>query len=642
MIHQTNFPDEDKKPEKRIRFLQIIFILIFVAYSSRLFAMQILSGDVYRTQAEAIARRTSVIPAQRGEIFDRNYNQPLVLNADSFAVSITPADVPQGEIPNLITRVAEITRISRQQIEERIPSQYYYLYQPVEIAANVPFATIAALAEHRDSLPGVSWQSKPMRNYVNNIGSLAHIVGYVGNITRDELTMLYNQGYQQGDVIGKAGIERQYDEILRGKEGSETRTVDVRGRRVGDTNNLRIPPEMGKNLVLTIDSSIQTLAEKALGERMGAVVVSRPGTGEILAMVSYPWYDPNIFNSNELGTEYQSLINDPNKPFINRAIQSSYPPASTFKIVMTTGILAENTFPREQTIECPGEISYGGRNWHCHINWNTYGPRRHGRLNLQQAMAQSCDIYFWAVGRDHLGVERINSYSRQYGFGEITGMDLPGEVAGFVPTQQWKDRRFHEPWVPGDTMNMSIGQGYTLVTPIQMANMVSMVVNDGVIYQPHLLKEVRDPLTGAVEKAVNPTVLRKSDIDHDVFETVRNNMRSVMSEGTARFPLNISAVEIAGKTGTGEVGPTQGRHWHSWFAAYAPYKTDNPEEQVVVSIIVEATNTWEWWAVYASAIIFQGIFAKQNYEDAVAALVIDQGPVFRSVVQGQITQGRGE
>jgi penicillin-binding protein 2 len=605
-------PPEDHVSEKRIKILQIIFILIFVVYSGRLFAMQILSGDIYRARAEDITRRTSIIPAQRGEIFDRGFSRPLVLNADSFAVSVTPVEVPRGEIGGLVTRLAEIMKINREEIEEKIPAQSYYLYQPVQIAANVPFAAIAALAEHKDSLPGVSWQSKPMRNYVN-AGSLSHIIGYVGNITRDELTMLYNRGYQQGDVIGKMGIEKQYDELLRGKEGSETRTVDVRGRRVGDADNLRVPAEMGKNLVLTIDSSIQTLAERALGERMGAVVVMRPGSGEILAMVSYPWYDPNIFNSNSLGTEYQALLNDPNKPFINRAIQSSYPPASTFKIVMTTGILAENAFPRDQTVDCPGEITYGDRLWRCHI-------RRpgHGRLNLQQALAQSCDIYFWAVGREYLGVERINSYSREYGLGEATGIDLPNEEAGFVPTPQWKDRRFHERWLGGDTMNMSIGQGYTLVTPVQMANMVSMVANDGVVYQPHVLKEIRDPLSGAVERTVNPRILHASDIDPGVFETVRQNMRGVISEGTARFPLNIRAVEIAGKTGTGEVG-LQDR-WHSWFAAYAPYATDHPEERIVVSIIVEAANKWEWWAPYASAIIFQGIFAEQNYEEAVAAL----------------------
>jgi penicillin-binding protein 2 len=612
-IPPPNPASPEDRPGLRIPILRIVFIFIFIGYTVRLFSMQILSGEVYVARAQDIARRTAVIPAQRGEIYDRNFSRPLVLNADSFAVSITPAEVPQGEIADLISRVALILGVPREQIERKIPSQYYYLYQPVEAASNVPFAAIASLAENVDSLPGVSWQSKPIRNYPET-GSLSHIIGYVGDITRDELTMLYNRGYQQGDLIGKAGIERQYDELLRGRKGRETRTVDVRGRRIaGDVNYVREPPETGRNLVLTIDNAIQTLAEKALGNRMGAVVVTRPSNGEILAMVSYPWYDPNLFSRTDMGNEYQALINDPNKPFLNRAIQSSYPPASTFKIVMTTGILAENAFPSEQQIDCLGELTYGDRLWRCHIR-----KPGHGRLNLQQAMAQSCDIYYWNVGRDYLGVERIVSYAREFGFGEISGIDLPGEISGFIPTPQWKDRRFHERWLGGDTMNMSIGQGYTLVTPIQMANMVSMVVNDGVIYQPHLLKEVRDPLTGAVEQGASRQVIHESEIRPEIFARVRRDMRSVISEGTARFPLNIKSVEIAGKTGTGEVGIQN--KWHSWFAAYAPYETDNPEEQVAVSIIVEAVNNWEWWAPYASAIIFQGIFAGQTYEEAVRAL----------------------
>jgi penicillin-binding protein 2 len=524
--------------------------------------------------------------------------------------------VPRGDLPDLIGRVSGILGIPREQIDRQIPAEYYYLYSPIEIAANVPFSIIATLAENVDTLPGLSWQSKPMRNYADT-GSLSHILGYVGDITRDELTMLYNQGYQQGDMIGKAGIERQYDSILRGKAGRETRIVDVRGRRIaGEANNTREPPVMGKNLVLTIDSSTQLLAEKALGERMGAVVIMRPETGEVLAMASYPWYDPDIFSRGSLGAEYQTLLNAPEKPFLNRAIQSSYPPASTFKIVMTSGILAENAFPPEQTVDCQGEMTYGDRQWRCHI-------RRpgHGRLNLHQAMAQSCDIYYWTVGTEHLGVERIVYYAKEYGFGEATGIDLPGEISGFIPTPQWKDRRFHERWLGGDTMNMSIGQGYTLVTPIQMANMVCMVVNDGKVYRPHVLKEVRDPVSGAVEQSVRPSLLHESNIDPRVFETVRRDMRGVISEGTARFPLNIKTVEIAGKTGTGEVG-LQDR-WHSWFAAYAPYETARPEERVVVSIIVEAANKWEWWAPYASAIIFQGIFANQSYEEAVRSLGLE-------------------
>ncbi|GHV83526.1 hypothetical protein AGMMS50212_08660 [Spirochaetia bacterium] len=444
MAHNNNhsFGDDNSKNERtehRILALQIIFISIFVIYTGRLFVMQIINGDFYRSRANDITKRTTVIPAQRGEIYDREYTDPIVYNTDSFSVLISPAEIKRDEIINVIDRVAGILNMPREQIEKKLPPQYYHLFQPIEIAANISFNEIAVLAEHLDTLPGISWQSKPLRNY-NETGSLSHIVGYVGGITRDELTILYNSGYQQGDVIGKDGIEKQYDELLRGKEGVETKIVDVRGRLAEDQDIIRIEPEMGKNIVLTIDRKIQILAEKALGKRIGAVTVLRPTTGEILAMVSYPWYNPEVFNSNDVGGEYQKLISDVNKPLLNRVIQSSYPPGSTFKVVMTTGILGENSFPPEKTIDCPGEINYGDRLWRCHIR-----KPGHGRLNLKKALAQSCDIYFWITGRDYLGIERMVSYAQDYGFGEITNIDLPGEIEGFLPTPQWKDRRslFH-------------------------------------------------------------------------------------------------------------------------------------------------------------------------------------------------------
>jgi penicillin-binding protein 2 len=575
--------------------------------------MQIFSGDIYRLRARNIARHTTVILAQRGEIFDRHFDRPLVTNTDSFSVSITPAEVPSSLMPELKTRLAIILGISPAQIERRVPRSTYHLYQSIEIANNISFNTIAYLAERTDSLPGVSWQSKPIRRY-QDIGSLSHIIGFVGSINREELMVLRNQGYRQGDIIGKSGIEREYDELLKGTEGRETRTVDARGRVVTG-EKIRVNPEIGKSLVLTIDQRIQTLAEKALGRRIGAVVVLRPTTGEILAMVSYPWYDPNIFNNTDIGTEFQVLVNDPRRPLINRAIQSSYPPGSSFKVVLTAAALAENIFPPEQTIECLGEISIGDRFFRCHV-------RRpgHGRLNLQRALAQSCNIYYGTLGRDHLGVDNLVHYSRDFGFGVLTGIDLPGEVDGFIPTPQWKERRLHERWMAGDTMNMSIGQGYVLATPLQMANMVAMTVNDGLIFVPHVLKEVRDPVNGAIEMSVSPRVLQKSNVEPEIFAQVRRDMRSVITEGTARYPLNIRAVEIAGKTGTSEVGLDT--NWHSWFAAFAPYQTGNPEERVVVSVIVEAANDWEWWAPWCSAIIFQGIFANQTYEEAIRTLRI--------------------
>jgi penicillin-binding protein 2 len=329
-------------------------------------------------------------------------------------------------------------------------------------------------------------------------------------------------------------------------------------------------------------------------------------------MVSYPWYDPNIFTDGS-GSGYRALVDDPNKPLLNRAIQSSYAPGSTFKIVLSTGIYTEKTFSPEQTILCQGVLNFGNRDWLCHVK-----RPGHGRLNLHNALAQSCNIYYMTAGRDYLGPERIALYAREYGYGELTEIDLPGEIAGFIPNPQWKERRFHERWVAGDTMNMSIGQGFTLLTPIQMANMICMLVNDGKIYKPHILKEVRDPSTGAVERSVRPVLLHESGLSPEIFEMVRRDMRNVITGGTAQYPLNIRSVQIAGKTGTAEVGFTD--RWHSWFTAFAPYDNRNDENAIVVTIIVEAANNWEWWAPYASALIFQGYFQNQTYEEAVRAL----------------------
>ena len=596
----------------RILAVKMLLVIVFSVYTIRLFSMQILSGDVYRTRAQEFSRRTYKIPTQRGEIFDRNYETPMVINRDSFGVSITPAEVPRNRMDEVLESLSGIIGISVDEIRGKLPTQYFQLYQPVEIAANVDFSVIASLAERKNNLPGVSWQNKFIRNYIN-AESLSHILGYVGDITREELTQLYNLGYQQGDVIGKMGIEKQYDQLLRGKDGWETRTVDVRGRRVSARENvIRVPPEMGKNLVLTIDSDLQTLVEKALGPRIGSIVVLKPSTGEILAMVSYPWYDPNIFTEG-LHSDYLALLDDPNKPFVNRAISSGYPPASTWKILMTTAVLSERAFPPEQTILCRGHINFGNRDWHCHNRFPG-----HGRLNLRRGLAMSCNIYYWTTGRDHLGAEKIINYSRMFGFGQLTGVDIPGEIPGLIPTPQWKETRMHERWVAGDTMNMSIGQGFINVTPIQMANMVAMIVNNGKIYNPHFLKEVRDPVTGAIEHIVTPELIHESDIPPAVFETVRQNMRAVITEGTAVYPLNLRTVQIAGKTGTGEAGYTD--RWHSWFTAYAPYNSTNPDDAIVVSVVVEAVNRWEWWAPYASAIIFHGYFNNQTYEDTIRVL----------------------
>jgi penicillin-binding protein 2 len=615
-MSRSSIPERFEKSggsaESRIRILSILCLALFASYSAYLLYIQMIRGGEFRSKATKISQQSNVIPSQRGEIFDRTNSLPLVLNTDSFAIDLVPAELSAEKRESAFTRLAAFLDMPIEDIRKKIPPSYYHLYQPIEILGSASYATVTALAERIEDFPGISWHSKPVRNYLET-GSLSHVIGYVGDITKDELKLMYNQGYKSGDVIGKAGIEKQYDMMLKGRDGREFRTVDVKGKSIASEQGSVDPPEMGSNIVLTIDNSIQKLAEKALGSRMGSAIVLRPSTGEVLAMVSYPWYNPNLFTGVEAGNAYARLLADKNNPLLNRAMQSTYPPASTFKSILTAGIVEEKAFPEDKKVLCVGDISYGDRVFNC---W-THKPG-HGWLDLKGGLENSCDVYFWTVGREYLGIERIVSYAKDFGFGKATGIDLPGELEGFVPTPQWKERRFHEKWLGGDTMNLSIGQGDLLVSPLQMADMMAMIVNDGVVYQPHILKDIRDSSTGAVVQSVLPKEIMRSRISKETFATVREDLRGVITEGTAKFPVNTKAVQVAGKTGTAEVGLKD--HWHSWFAAFGPYDAADPKDKVVVVVMVEASNTWEWWAPYATNIIFQGMFASQSYDQAVDAL----------------------
>ncbi|MBB5225558.1 penicillin-binding protein 2 [Treponema ruminis] len=633
---QDYFNTENGSVEQNAKVVIFAFIImaIFALYVLKLFSLQVIEGAQYRKQSQTISSQVKTIDAQRGEIFDRNASMPMVINTDSFAVDLTPAEIPAGHYDSVTSRLAVFLGISKNEIDRKIEPALRRSYTAVEVRSNVTFSTISNIAENITDLPGVSWRSKPVRNYVET-GSISHVVGYVGDITKEEVKVMYNitdkdkrRVYTNKSIIGKTGVEKQYDLLLQGRQGRESRTVDVRGHILSDTPIVE-PPQMGKNLVLTIDMRIQELAEKALGERVGAAVVLRPSNGEVLAMVSYPFYDQNLFNDDNASTQYNKLATSPNKPLLNRAVNAAYPPASTFKIIMSTAMLAEKAFSSAKDIDCSGRVDYGNRIFHCHQKWG------HGKLNMKEALAQSCDVYYWIVGRDFLGVDKISSYAKEFGFGESLDIDLPAQQSGFVPTAPWKERRFHQKWLGGDTMNMSIGQGYTLVTPLHIANMVAMVANEGKIYRPHLLKEVRDPATNDVIEEVKPQILHESNIDEAVWREVQNAMRYTITDGTPAFPLNNKVVQIAGKTGTAEVGSLD--HWHSWMACYAPFNAP-VEEQVVVVVLVEAANEWEWWAPYATNIIFQGIFANQTYDEAVQALPANVRDVIRSRKHSSVRQ----
>ncbi len=607
-----NREGSSKTKKRKLSILTLIVVATFFMYTMRLFSMQVISGSSYRKQSKEISQRTKVLPAKRGEIYDRNVTLPIVVNTDSFAVDIIPGEIPSGKYDTVALKLSAMLGIDKSFIDKKVPVSLRNSYSSIELKSNVTFEQVANIAENLNDLPGISWRSKPMRTYVENIGSLSHIVGYVGDITKEELKVLYNQGYSNTSIIGKTGIEKQYDMILQGKTGLESRTVDVKGRYLSAEPTIQTP-EMGKNLVLTIDTDIQTLAEKALGPRIGAAVVLKPSSGEILAMVSYPYFDANIFNMEDASAIYAKLLNDPQKPLLNRAVNAAYSPASTFKVIMSTALLAEETFSPFKTIECTGRIEYGDRTFKCHI-----GVPGHGYMDLKNGLAQSCNVYYWTIGRDHLGVDKIASYAKEFGYGQSFNIDLPGQSEGFVPTSQWKERRYHEKWLGGDTMNMSIGQGYTLVTPMQVADMMAMIVNEGKIYKPHFLKEIRDPTTNEVIQTTKPEVIFSSNIPESVWKQVKEDLRYTVTDGSAQFPLKNKVVKLAGKTGTAEVAQYK-NSWHSWFVCYGPY--DAPaEDAVVVCVLVEAANQWEWWAPYASNIIMQGIFANQTYDEAIDSL----------------------
>ncbi|MBP5284218.1 MAG: penicillin-binding protein 2, partial [Treponema sp.] len=430
-------------------FILVVIVFIFFVYSLILFNLQVIHGDEFKVKSDTIKSQTNKISAQRGQIYDRNNNLPLVVNSDSFAVMITPGEIPRDRFDSVVSRLASFLEIPKSQIDSKIIKKSSY--KTVEVKSSVPFSKIAQIAENKTDLPGVSWQAKTTRNYVVT-GSISHVVGYVGEITNEEIKQHYNEGYTLGQIIGKTGIEKQYDRLLQGTDGFESRTVDVHGHILADKPKIQ-PPVMGDKLVLTIDTRIQTLTEKALGNRVGAAVVLRPSDGEVLAMVSYPYYDQNIFSSDQASAEYEKLRTTANQPMLNRVVNATYPPASTFKTIMSTAVLNEKTYSSDKKIECEGYIDYGGRRFKCHQKWG------HGWMDLKHALAESCDVYYYTIGRDYLGVDKIAEYSRNFGFGKATAIDLPSQAAGTVPDPAWKERRFHQKWLGGDTVNMSIGQG---------------------------------------------------------------------------------------------------------------------------------------------------------------------------------------
>ncbi len=591
----------------RLVFLGFLILSVFLGFSIHLFNLQIVENIIWEGRAKAVSSRSEPLLAQRGLIWDRNVDEPLAMNIDSFAVYITPAEIKPLTPETLAGVLAAVLGINAEDITAKIPSSWTNSWNPVEIKDGVSYQTIVHLAESSEDYPGVGWSSKPYRWY-NDVGSISHVMGFVGDITVEELQLLYNQGYENTANLGKTGVEKTFDSLLRGKEGRIYRTVDVKGRSQNDREDV-VPPENGLDIVLTIDRNIQDLAEKALGPRKGSLIVLKPSTGEILAMVSYPSFDPNKF-AEEGPVSFGKLSLNTDFPFLNRAIQSGYAPASTFKIVMMAALLGERAVDPDMTVDCKGVMTLGNREFWC---WKKSG---HGPLNLKEALENSCNIYFGTVGVEYLGIDTISKYARAFGLGSVTGLELDGELKGIVPGKNWKEEVHHTPWTGGDTLNASIGQGFLSVTPLQMADVVAGIVNNGTIYRPRLLKEVRQPGTGAILEKMEPEVLRTIDLlENEDYEFIQEAMRGVITEGTGVWAIYTDSVEVAGKTGTGEIGLDD--RWHDWFVAYGPYQTENPEDRVVVVTMAEASDSYDWWAPKATDIVFEGIYGHRTYEEVI-------------------------
>ncbi len=594
--------------------LILVAVLLFVFWL-KIFNLQISQGLEFLEKANRISLQTRTVPAQRGIIYDRN-GEPLVFHEDLFAIHITPSEVRRDELEEVKERLGELLKLSNGVLNRRVPKGSRGS-TPLEVKDGVPFQVMAYIAENKELFPSVSWEGRAKRVYSDE-ASIAHVLGYVSEISGDELQFLYNEGYRAGDKIGKAGIERQYDSLLRGKTGQQFFTVDARGGRVGEQVESFVPPMNGADLYLTIDMNVQRLASDALGDRRGSVVVMKPATGEIIAMVSKPVFNANTFDSRGPDSLGSQILN-PSFPFINRTISAVYPAASLFKIITETAILENNSVSPERTVFCPGYIEVRSQRYYCH---NKSG---HGHQNLRDALANSCNVYFWTIAKDFVGKDklgradpiRIAEQARDFGLGMITEIDLPGEKEGLIPDKDWKEDTYNSLWAGGDTMNMAIGQGFVLVTPLQMANVASMVTNKGIIYRPHVLREVRDRGRMTVERRL-PEVLHTASISEATWQRLGEDLRYTVTNGTGWVLTRTRPV--AGKTGTGEIG-VEGQY-HDWFLAYAPYGEDaDPEDKIVVVVQIEPSGLrHQWWSSKIADHIIQGYYAQQTYKEVIGTL----------------------
>jgi len=552
--------------------LLAVLALLAGALVVRLFFLQIVFHPYYRRMADVNRLRLVPIPAPRGAIYDRHGRQ-VVANRPAYSVSILPYEVHDLELT--IQRVAPIIGLTEAELEGVIKRERTSRHEPIKVKKDVDFATVARLEEQNEDLPGVIYQAEQARDYPpNNWGS--HLVGYISEISEQELLQLASKGYRQGGYLGKRGIEKQYDQLLRGADGVLYLEVTAQGKVLGEVpDKPPLRPISGSDLVISIDMDVQAAAESALANFCcaGAVALD-PSNGEILAFVSKPVYNTAGLSVGISYDEWNRIVNDPNHPLLNRIIQSQYPPGSTAKLLTAAAALEEGLVSARSHMPaaCGGGYRFGNRFFRC---WK---PEGHGSLNLTAAIEQSCDTYFYQLGQK-LGLDKWAGYAKKSAFGKRTGIDLPDEARGLAPTTEWYDRRMGKgKWSLGVMLNLAIGQGEFLTTPLQLANFYAALGNGGVLWKPHLLKRVQDP-DGAQE--YRPEIVERLPFSQETLEILKKSMVQVVQgeRGTAHRS-QVQGITVAGKTGTAE--NPHGKE-HAWFACFAP--AENPK--IALAVLVE-------------------------------------------------------
>ena len=550
----------------------------------RLWFLQMVEGEELRQRSEHNRLRLQDLPPWRGMILDR-HGQVLVANRPSYDLVVVMEDV--ADIPLLAQRLGKLLHLETAHVKTQLESARAAGLGLVRVRADLTWDEMALVETFEPELPGAMIQVQPKREYLQK-GRACHVLGYLGEINENQLKSGRFPTYKMGDSLGKCGIEAAWEEYLRGKRGYRRFEVDAYGRELRQLD--RLFPTAGANIVLTLDSRLQQEAEDCLGGRVGAIVALEPRSGKVLAMASSPGYSQAAFERGLSSYEWKRLIGNKDHPLENRAFKGLYPPGSTFKIVMAVAALEEKVITPGTTLQCTGELESGQHVFHC---WKKGG---HGTLNLHRALVESCDIFFYQVGR-RLGIERIGAWCKRFGLGMPTGLRLDRELSGLVGTPAWKQARFRQPWKEGDTLSMSIGQGYILASPLQMAQVAAAVANGGRVFEPQLVERVESS-AGEVLFQSEPVVKSQLEASPATLALVRKALRGVVVEerGTGKG-AQLPNLEVAGKTGTAQVvtlerekqdkekrGKTS-THFqnHAWFVAFAP--VDDP--QIAVAVLVE-------------------------------------------------------